>query len=237
MQQIHVTTGLPRSGSELMQALLAQHPDIYASATSPLLEFMYGAYGNYALPEVKSQDPAAMEASFDGFCREALRGFCEGLTDRPIFVDKNRGWIEHLEWLWKLYPDAKAICMVRPVEAIVASLERIYQRHKGHPETRDLPATAEGRSEYWRTTGRIPLGLAMDRVRERQNQGEDQRIKYVNYDDLVDAPVQVMRDVFTHLGVEPVDIDPNNVQKSVPEDDSHFGIFGDHALRPVVSRG
>ncbi|NHW78511.1 sulfotransferase, partial [Escherichia coli] len=40
-------SSMPRSGSELLQGLLSQHPDICAGTTSPLLEYVYGAYKNF----------------------------------------------------------------------------------------------------------------------------------------------------------------------------------------------
>ena len=45
-----------------------------------------------------------------------------------------------------------------------------------------------------------------------------------------------MRNAFSFLGVEPINIDPNNVKKSVEEDDIHYGIFGKHSVRQIVSK-
>ena len=50
-----------------MQALLGQHPEVYASATSPALEYCYGALANFGLAEVKSQDATLMKDAMDGF--------------------------------------------------------------------------------------------------------------------------------------------------------------------------
>lgn len=236
MKSFHVNSSLPRSGSELLQALLAQHPEVYASATSPLLEYWYGAMGNFNMAERKSQDEKSMEQAFEGLCREGARGYYEALTDRPTVVDKSRGWLQYAELLWAAFPDARIVCMTRPVEAIVASLERIYREHPSHPDTRKLPRTAEQRAAFWTTPGRPPLGLALSRLKDRQARGSDKRILYVQYDYLVGDPVIVMRKVYKHLRVDPVDVDPENVVKAVPEDDSHYGIFGRHGLRGVVGR-
>ena len=234
MKIIHANSSLPRSGSELLQALLAQHPQVYASPTSPLLEYFYGAMANTAMAEVKAQDPALMKQAFTAFMREGARGYYEAITDKPVVVDKSRGWLQHAEMLWDCYPQARIICMTRKLEDIIASLERIYQQHNGHPETRHLPRSRQARAEYWQRPGTAPLGIALERIRDRQASGEDQRILYVDYDALIERPVAVMRRVFGHLGLEPVDIDPNHVRKAAPEDDAPFGIFGRHQLRRVV---
>ena len=233
---IHCNSSLPRAGSELMQALLAQHPEVYASATSPLLEYWYGAMSNITIAEVKSQSPTLMRDAFIRFCREGAKGYYSALTAKPVIVDKSRGWLEYADLLWDVFPDARIVCMVRPIPDIIASLERIYRANSGHPETRELPKTAEERARWWTTPGRPPLGLAMSRIKDRMARGHDDRIKQVNYDTLVADPIQTMREVFTFLRLDPIDIDPNNVQKSVPEDDSHYGIFGQHQLRTKVEK-
>ena len=75
MKRFHVNSSLPRSGSELLQCLLMQNPEIYASVTSPLLEYWYGAYGNYDIAEVKSQPKELMKNAFTNFCRSGTFGY------------------------------------------------------------------------------------------------------------------------------------------------------------------
>lgn len=234
MISLHANSSLPRSGSELLQALLAQHPDVYASATSPLLEYWYGAYGNYNLAERRSQEENGMQAAFRGFCKKGTEGYYRELTDRPVIIDKSRGWLEYAELLWKVFPDARIVCMVRDIGKIVDSLEKIYRANTAHPEVRHLPKTPEQRGEYWTTSGTMPLGLALDRIKGRQALGLDERIAYVNYDDLVASTVEVMEQVFIHYKLQPIKVDINNIKKSVKEDDSHYGIFGKHNVSPMI---
>lgn len=233
---IHCNSSLPRSGSELMQALLAQHPDVYASATSPLLEYWDGALSLYGLAEVKSQDEDAMKKAFLNFCREGAKGYYEELTDKPVIVDKSRGWLEYADLLWEVFPDARIVSMVRDVKDIIASLEKIYRANPGHPETRHLPKTAEARAKYWVQPDSVPLGLALQRIKDRQARGKDERILYVHYNELCEHPEDVMNTVFKHLKLEPITIDKNNIVRSVPEDDSHYGIFGKHDLKPKIEK-
>jgi hypothetical protein len=236
MNALHVNASMPRAGSELLQCLLMQHPDIYASTTSPLLEYWYGAQANMALAEVKSQPALLMDDAFTGFCRAGAVGYYGAITDRRVVVDKSRGWLEYAELLWRAFPSAKIVCMTRPVEEILESLDRVYHANPGHPDTRDLPRDQSARFDVWMQGGSMPLGLALDRLHIRQSKGADPRVCYMQYDDLCSSPVDAMRAVFEFIGVDSMDVDPRNVVKQVTEDDRHFGIFGSHSVRKIVER-
>ena len=47
-EKIFFQSSLPRSGSTLLQNILAQNPDFYATPTSGVLELLYAARANYS---------------------------------------------------------------------------------------------------------------------------------------------------------------------------------------------
>ena len=62
MEKLFYQSSLPRSGSTLLQNILAQNPDIYATPTSGVLELIVGARGNYTnTEEFKAQDHELMK--------------------------------------------------------------------------------------------------------------------------------------------------------------------------------
>ena len=64
-QKIFFQSSLPRSGSTLLQNILAQRDDMYATPTSGVLELLYGARANYTdSPEFKAQDTELMKKAF-----------------------------------------------------------------------------------------------------------------------------------------------------------------------------
>jgi sulfotransferase len=220
----------------LLQALLAQHPDVYASATSPALEYVFAASRNYDTVERRAQPEALMQQAFAGFVHGGLTGYYKQITDKPVVVDKSRGWLEHMELLWLAYPEARCVCMTRNVGDILASLERAYQSNLNSPEARQLPTSRAAREAVWLAPSGRPLGLALSRLAARQARGADSRFMYLDYDDLVDNPIPEMQKVFAHLQLPSFEIDPENVVKAAEEDDSVYGIFGNHAVRPQVRR-
>jgi len=77
MDKLFFQSSMPRSGSTLLQNILAQNPDIYATPTSGVLELVYGARANYTSSlEFKAQDSQLMK-----------KGFYEGITVKKYVVD------------------------------------------------------------------------------------------------------------------------------------------------------
>ena len=76
MEKIFFQSSLPRAGSTILQNILAQNPEIYATPTSGVLELVYAARANYTnSPEFKAQDKDVMKTGFLSFCREGINGF------------------------------------------------------------------------------------------------------------------------------------------------------------------
>lgn len=234
---------MPRSGSELLQVILHQNPDIYASATSPLLEFQFAARQNMGLPEVRSQPPALMESAFISMCEGMARSYYQRITDRPVVCDKNRGWSHYYEWVDRWNPAPKMLCLVRDLRDIVASLERIYRNTRHLPFGPDNPAeisgmTVEQRAQYWLNTQ--PVGLALARTADLFQRGVAKQIHFVRYEDLCNHPEDTLSDCYGYLDL-PVFVGHNfsTLSKEVAEDHSYFGPYGDHSvaseLRPAKS--
>src|SRR4029434_9657754 len=75
-QRIIFNSSMPRSGSTLLQNILAQNPRFYCSPTSPLLELLVNARSHLTtLAEFMAQDQRLMRDAFLGFCHGALRGY------------------------------------------------------------------------------------------------------------------------------------------------------------------
>jgi sulfotransferase len=241
LKKIIFNSSLPRSGSELLQVILHQNPKIYASSTSPLLEYQYGARGNYELPEVKSQEPQLMQKAFIRMCKYMAQGYYDLITDRDIVCDKNRGWCHYYEWVGQWYPNPKMICMVRDIRSIIASMERIYRKNRHRPAGPDNPQeiknmTVEQRTIHWLNTQ--PVGLALSRTLDLIQRGVDKNILFIKYEALVSEPQKTMNRVYDYIEEERHEHDFSNLKKEVYEDSSHFGVYGDHAvaasLKPLI---
>lgn len=232
--QLLFNTSMPRSGSELFQVIAHQNPLIYGSPTSPLLEYQFAARANYTLPEVKSQDPQLMQQAFVSMCGSMAQGYYSAITDRSYVLDKNRGWSHYHEWVQQWCPNPKMVCMVRDLRSVFASFERIYRKNRHSPEGPDNPTqianmTTAERIEYWSTTQ--PVGLSLQRTIDCFQRNVAKDILFIRYEDLCNRPQETMDTFYRYVGLPSFTHDFDNLVKEVHEDDSHFGIFGQHQVK------
>jgi len=123
-KQFIFNSSLPRSGSELLQVILHQNPEIYGSPTSPLLGFLEGGRNHMSMPEIQSQPSELMRGALMSYCKAGMSGFYNSVTDRPIICDKSRGWMLEYEFLTEILGERpKMISMVRDLREVMVSQE------------------------------------------------------------------------------------------------------------------
>jgi sulfotransferase len=125
-------SGLPRSGSTLLAALLRQNPRFHAGMSGPL----YGLF-NTLLGEMSGKNEFSMFID-DAQRRQVLAGlvqnFHEGhAPENGVVFDTSRAWTAKIAAISQLFPQAKIIACVRHMPWIFDSIERLVQRNMLHP--------------------------------------------------------------------------------------------------------
>jgi sulfotransferase len=237
-EQIFYQASLPRAGSTLLQNIIGQNPDFYVTPTSGVLELVFAARGNFtSSAEFKAQDEVLMREGFRSFCREGIKGFYNTVTDKKYVVDKSRGWGYYRDFLDFFNPDPKIICMIRDPRAILASMEK---NHRKNPEkssqlvddSQMQNITVEQRIDSW--VSQPPVGLAFERLRQIIREGNDKKMHIVKYEDLVKYPHREMGKIYRYLEVGVFEHDFSNIAQITKEDDTVYGVYGDHTIRPVL---
>ena len=244
MEQLFFQSSLPRAGSTLLQNILAQNPDIYATPTSGVLELVFAARANYTeSPEFIAQDAELMKKGWQAFARKGMDGFYEAITDKKYVVDKSRGWGIHYDFLNFIYPEPKIICMVRDLRDIFASMEKNYRKNpdKANPIlnwAQMQGTTVPKRIDIWAQSQ--PVGLAIERLQEIFRMGIDSKMLFIRFEDLCLYPESTMVQIYQYLGIPHYTHDFDNIEQVTREDDEVYGVFGDHEIRtklaPVPSR-
>ena len=244
MEKIFYQSSLPRSGSTLLQNILAQNSDIYATPTSGVLELVFAARGNYTdSPEFKAQDADLMRTGFLSFCRNGMDGYYNAITDKKYVIDKSRGWGIHYDFLNLIYPNPKIVVMVRDLRDIFASMEKNYRKNpdKANPIlnwAQMAGTTVPKRVDIWAQSQ--PIGLAIERLQELFRLGIDSKVLFVKFEDLCLYPETTMTRIYEYLEVPYYEHNFDNIQQVTKEDDEVYGVFGDHEIRtklaPVPSK-
>ena len=237
-QKIFFNSSLPRSGSTLLQNILAQNPSFYCSPTSGLFELLYAARNVFsAEPQFKAQDPKLMRRGLASFCRAGLQGFYQGITDKPIVVDKSRGWFYFYDWLDEFYPKPKILVCVRDLRGILSSMEKLWRKNRHIADPADHQPkmnmiTIPNRVGHWLNS--VPVGISVTRLMDAVQLGNLKHVHIVRFEDLTANPKATMDKVYAYLGEPSFAHDFENVEQVTQEDDSQYPIYGDHTIRQQV---
>jgi len=244
IEQIFYQSSMPRAGSTLLQNILAQNPDIYATPTSGVLELIFAARGNYTgSPEFIAQDSELMKLGFINFCKEGMNGFYNAITDKKYVIDKSRGWGIHYDFLNTIHPNPKIICMVRDPRDIFTSMEKNFRKSsdKNSPLvdwSKMQGTTTPKRIDMW--VQNPPVGMAFERLNEMIRQGIDNKVLFIRFEDLCLYPEQTMIKIYHYLNIPYFNHDFDNIVQITKEDDEVYGVYGDHVIRtklePVQSK-
>ena len=245
MEKIFYQSSLPRSGSSVLQNILAQNPDIYATPTSGVLELIFGARANYTTsPEFLAQDVDLMKKGWQSFAKNGMDGFYNAITDKKYVIDKSRGWGIHYDFLkFVRGENPKIICMVRDLRDVFASMENNFRRSPEKQSdvldwSKGIGTTVPKRIDIW--ASQPPVGLALERLLEIFRMGYNSKILFVRFEDLCLYPEITLQRIYEYLNIPHYMHDFDNIVQVTKEDDEIYGTFGNHIIRtklePVRSR-
>jgi sulfotransferase len=232
MAVTHFISGLPRSGSTLLAAILRQNPRFHAGISSPVASLFMALQGTMSRDETsvlidEGQKHALLKGLFDSYYHVVF--------DKVVF-DTNRAWCSKMPALVRLFPAAKIICCVRHVSWIMDSLERLVRESPF-----DLSAIFgydPGGTVYTRVN-RLAVndglvGFAMDALREAFWGGNNGRLILVDYEALVKRPASTMRRLYEFIEEPPFAHDFENVEYQADEFDRAIGMPNLHRVRRKV---
>ena len=233
-KQYYFISGLPRSGSTLLSAILKQNPDFYADIASPVstivqstIDVVSNSYNNVNFQEDRRKD--LLHSIFDGYYKS---------IEKSIIFDSERTWLSHTHLLKILYPKTKILVCVRDIRWILDSFELIVSNNALYTnifigdyevnqsvETRSAALMDVGKDGqiikpwYW-----LREGLAAN----------PDMIHIIEYDDLTQDPERTMKLVYDFLGMPYFNHDFNNVEYVNEYFDRTMGQPGLHTVKKKV---
>lgn len=237
-RRYYFISGLPRSGSTLLANVLAQNPEFHATATSGILDVMFGVRNSWnSHVEFRAAPDYAAEI-------RVLRGILEGYfgnVTKPVVFDKSRGWLSEIEMIEQvLGHKVKILVPVRDMRNVVSSFEKLWRKNAPYSQ---LGQAREHYFEFQTVEGRVnlflrpeqPVGLAYNRVVDALNRGFADRLFFVDFDDLTQNPGETMRQIYDFLGEPYFAHDFDNIKQVTVENDEVHGMRDLHKIRSKIA--
>jgi len=184
-------------------------------------------------PVFKAQDSEQVKRAFLTYCRYALEGFFDGITDKPYVIDKSRAWGINKDFLDAFYPNAKVVCIVRDLRDIVASMEKNYRKHPDKFTIGEETSIAD-RVSLWMKPDAKPVGQTIHNLKETIHRGHNKSMLFVKFEDLSAEPQLVMDAIHDYFEISRYEYDFNNIKQVTFEDDKWHGIYGDHKIKSSI---
>jgi sulfotransferase len=236
MKKYYFISGLPRSGSTLLSAVLKQNPRFTASISDPLHGYVK------AITQITSQ-AVGMQAQVSVEKRRKLMlGLFDNYysTDTEVCFNTNRGWTADTALLRDLFPDFHMIVCVRDIPWILDSFEVLNNKN---PHTikplyhhQDLANVYDRSHMLMGGNPNYPGYVAgpLANVKHSAFCSERNNLLFVDYDALVLYPDAVLRKIYEFLGEPWFQHDYNNVEDNYDEFDSDAKITGLHTVRKKI---
>jgi len=232
---MHFISGLPRSGSTLLAALLRQNPRFHANMSGPLAGMV-----NAMLGEMSDRNEFSMFISNEQR-RRVLHGLFENFYGEDfkadVIFDTSRSWCAKLPMLCELFPRVKMIACVRHVSWVVDSIERLIRSNALQPSS--IFNFQPGGTVYSRAegvaNGEGMVGFAYNALKEAFYGEHAPHLMLLQYETLVRDPAKAMAAVYEFIDEPVFQHDFDNVQFDAEAFDQRAGTPGLHTIGSKVS--
>ena len=127
--------------------------------------------------------------------------------------------------------------MVRDLRGVFASMEKNFRKNQhldsgivNHSQMKGT--TTEKRIDIWGQSQ--PVGLAIERLYQMVKEGIDKEILFIRFEDFCLNPRKEMIRIYEYLELPFFEHDFDNVEQVTQEDDTVYGIYGDHTIKNKI---
>lgn len=238
-------SGLPRSGSTLLSALLNQNPRFYSGPSSPVVPTMIALEQSLSNDELYLAYPKQQQAA--KIISSVLENWYSDV-EKPVIFEKNRSWVNRLHYIpgyFNIQP--KILCPVRDISEILASFISMYRRNPYSGQSRipfldemliksNIPLSDDNRCEVLCSPGGI-LGASYNGIKQVFAEGKEKQIHLIEYNDLINNPEETMKKIYDFLGEEYYKHDFTNIENIHRENDELvYGLRDMHDVRKTLSK-
>jgi len=190
-------------------------------------------------PTINAQPAEEMNARFSAASKGIIEGWASYDSEADFYIDKNRGWPLHYEYLEKIGIEPKIILTIRDPRAVLSSMEKLYRKNSLRLDPvleaeNAVPTTTQGRAAAW--GGGAPVGVAANMVKGIFERKLQDKVLFIKFEDLTTAPGEQLKKIYEYLNYDEFfEYDLKNIQQNTLEDDRLHGIPNLHDIRPVLA--
>lgn len=245
VKHLNFLCGLPRSGSILLATLLNQHPKVYVSPHSALLEGFASLYKTFINSESVNYGLQVSRIQKTLWTFPQL--FYQDI-EKDIIIDKQFHWSteENHRLANKISTYARFIVCYRPILEVLASFvsksidNPNYYLNKEFEASNFFPKNYLSKNDALAEYLMCEHGLISKSIQglTHAKKNEDSGMfKFVAYDDLVNNPKKEIASIFDFLKVEPIDIQIENISDIFRYKSSvYIGVDNFHEIRPTIKK-
>jgi sulfotransferase len=226
IEQFVCLSGLPRTGSTLLSAILSQNPLIHAEGNSAVCQLMWDMQQSSTTSASQQLLANRRYSTSDDLCA-AIPAIYYKDAKKPVIIDKCRSWTmpANLEMLQRyITASPRIIVLERPVPEIVDSFVRL---RKANGWTEDLKrGLLDEKSE--------PIMRSIEGVKFARKSNADWFL-FLTYQQLTTDTQGTLGKIYKFCGWHPFKHDLNNIVNNYPEDDEIYGLKGQHDVRSTIS--
>jgi len=219
-------SGLPRTGSTVLSAILSQNPDVHAEGNSAVCQLMWDMKQSCENSASEQLNANYRQETKNDLIRAIPDIYYKNIKSKNI-VDKCRSWTlpENMGMLRRyITDDPKVIVLTRPIDEIVDSFVRLRKANGwSNPEEGLLEPMSE------------PIMRSQFGVEYAQsiNSGE---FLFIEYEELKKNPQEVIDKIYEFCNWETYPHKFTNIVNKYPEDDSFYGLMGMHDIKPNIGK-
>jgi sulfotransferase len=222
---ILLLSGLPRSGSSLLSAILRQNPDIDAGGRSGLLPLLWDINAAFSM----DAEPFLQANGKTNLRSKTLNNLVSEYHDsnKLFSVDKSAFWTHpNNRSLITDYvkPQGKTIVLMRNVRDIMVSWVKVYE---------DVISSFP--PEEWIMQQETFIELPILSIAASIEAGFGDDFCFVDYDDLISDTEEQLEKVYEAWGLPKFKHDLSFIDGSSVEDDNFYGVSL-HSVRSVIER-
>lgn len=235
-EKLHFISGLPRSGSTLLSALLKQNPRFHAGMTSPL-----GDMVSALVAEMSGKNDFSVVITDEqrlAILRGVFQNFYASFHGTEVVFDTGRVWCSKMPLLATLFPGSKVIACVREMPWVLDSVERLIRKQPLNAN-KMFHFNPNG-TVYSRTEALIDVngmvGFSFQATKDAfYGQYAPGRLLLLSYESLTRDPKVALQAVYKFIGEPWFEHDFEHIEYHADEFDARLGLPGLHTVKSKVS--